>query len=97
MKHIIHTPTGDFAYVESEFDHETGLEFEAPAKHAELVERVKSLKPGFGLDPKQFNALLDSYLLKGTVENGAEVWAQMDEKQQWMFQELKKSFKRTNK
>ncbi len=57
MKTIIHIPTGDFAFIEQEFDEEMIPEAAIMA-YTELKEKLKG---GEGLNSKGIDALLDSY------------------------------------
>src|SRR3990167_6718576 len=97
MKHTIHTPTADFAYVESSTEGQykegtIGDEAGLIADHNALVAQVKG---GVGLDEKEFNRVLDEYLTTKTVVNGTEHYAAMNLQQQGVFQTIKRSFART--
>jgi len=52
---------------------------------------------GAGIPTVQFNALLDEYLTTRGIKNGGDTWENMSKEQQAVFQEIKKSRKRTNK
>lgn len=62
------------------------------------VEAYKALREAYtakpGLAPKEFNKVVDEYCSTGTLLNGTELYAQMNEKQQFFFQTLKNSDKR---
>ena len=91
MRHTIHTPTADFAYVETEYESTTEAEV-AVLVHTKLVAGIKG---GEGLDEKEFNRVLDEYLTTKTVVNGTEHYAKMNLGQQGVFQTIKRSFART--
>ena len=92
MKHTIHTPTADFAYVETEYESSTEQIAVAVLEHTALVAGIKG---GEGLDEKEFNRVLDEYLTTKTVVNGTEHYAAMNLQQQGVFQTIKRSFART--
>lgn len=98
MRHKIHTPTEQFGFVETEFEHpalhidEEQFEHEV-ASHKMLVGLVKG-EIGLGITDTQFNHILDTYLATGTFSNGDDLFHQMNEVQQGTLQEIKKSRKR---
>lgn len=67
-----------------------------------VVEAYKALreaytpKVGPGLIPKEWIRCVDEYRNTGTLLNGADLFHQMNEKQQFFFQELKKADKRAD-
>lgn len=85
----IRIPTQQYAYVEIDF---FGTVEELKEKHDE-VNNLFNQKAGDGLDAKEWRETLDGYL-RGEGTN-SETFSRMSEKQQYMIQELKKSFKRT--
>lgn len=89
-KTIIRIPTQQYAYIEMEVSVETLDELKTI--HDSLYETLNQ-KPGDGLAQKEWNTTLDGYL-RGDGTN-SETFSRMSEKQQYMIQELKKSFKRT--
>ncbi|MDO8094427.1 MAG: hypothetical protein Q6360_13195 [Candidatus Brocadiales bacterium] len=96
MKFTIHTPTGDFAYVESELEGALvvgqGDETRLVEEHNNLVSLVKGRGEGFGLEHKEWNRVLDGYLNTGECDpNDIEG---MDKTQQNIINEIKKAFKR---
>ena len=90
MKTIIRLPTEQYAYIE--------MEIEAASPQA-AVEAYKELadayKPKAGISREEFNAALDQYLIDGT--GNTDQFHTMSEKQQFVFQEIKKSNSRVNK
>ena len=92
MKATLHFPTEQYGYAEVQ------IEVEAPHEAVgAYFEAQAALKTGTGIAPKAFNALLDEYLATGTTKDGAGVWEDMSDFQRGVFQEIKKSLKRTNK
>lgn len=87
MKSIIRIPTTQYGYIETEFE---GTVEETIAEHNRILLLYNG---GFGLEPKEFNKALDRYLNEGTGET--EVYLKMSKEQQMVFQEIKKSIKRT--
>lgn len=88
MKNTIQIRTSDFEYIMQEFE----------GTPEEAVDAFKALKGawtgGTGLPEKDFNHCLDTYMTTGTLNGGTELYHQMNEKQQYVFQSLKKAFKR---
>lgn len=95
MKHIIHTPTADFAYVESEYDEEDigKMGIEIVQMHREVVNLVKN--EGNGLPEKEFSEIVDEYIATNKMADGADRYEQMNRDQKMIIQCLKRSFKRT--
>jgi hypothetical protein len=56
---------------------------------------VPSVYSGEGISVDEFNAALDRYLTDGTGQ--LDLFVRMSKKQQYVFQEVKKSFNRLNK
>ena len=90
MKTEIQIRTGDFEYINRQFDEELSEE--------DAVEKFNMLKRawggGPGLETKVFNDSLVEYLQTGKLRNGTELYSQMDIDQQRTFQDIKKAFKR---
>ncbi len=90
MKTQLQIRTGDFEYIMQECE----------ADANEAVAAFKALKeawaPKPGLAPKVWNDCIDSYMATGTLVSGTELYVEMNEKQQFFFQELKKHNKRAN-
>lgn len=87
MKHTIHTPTGDFAYIATEFDHDDFL-----ASQDILMEHqtlVNSVKGGEGLDNKTFIGILDELWVKHSVSGDPGIIEQMSPSQK----EIVRAFK----
>lgn len=89
MKILLRIPTVQYGYMDVEFE---GTPEEAIQEHNRILALYNG---GFGLETKEFNKALDTYLRDGTGET--EVYLQMSTDQQRVFQEIKKSFKRINK
>lgn len=89
MKTTIHVKTGDFEFIEMEYDR-----FFTPEEASEHYDALRRLHtpPGEGISQKEENDTLDRYLIEGTGE--LDVYLRMNEKQKYMFQALKRSFKR---
>ena len=92
MKYTCHTPVEQYGFISAELE---GTAEQAVAAYREVAELVK-VRPSNELDRKVFNNLLDNYLSGGKIEDGANYWEQMSPAQQGVFQEIKKSHKRTN-
>lgn len=84
----IHVPVEEYGFVEA--DAETADE--ARTLYSEVKEMFKH---GEGLGHKEWITALDSYLNDGIIS--ADNYADMSKAQQYVIQELKKSFKRVNK
>lgn len=94
MIYHLRVPTSEpYAYIEADFE---GDAEGAVEEYKRLTALVKN-EGGAGVPITQFNALLDEYLSTGTIKNGGDVWENMSKEQQVVFQEIKKSRKRTNK
>ena len=88
-KYILRIPsTVQYAYVEAEFD---GSAEDAIAEHDRLN---KLMLGGFGLEPKEWNKALDSYLRDGSMD--ANIHEQMSKEQKWLIHEIDKSISRQN-
>lgn len=94
MKHTIHTPTGDFAYVETEFESGKDNIEEAAIFHQVTIGALN--RGGIGLDKKEFDRCIDEYLGTGTIKDGASLYPKMNLEQQNIIQTIKRSFKRKN-
>lgn len=92
MKFTLRLPLEQYAFAEM------NIEAEDVAAAAQAYADLQSaFKVGDGIPQKDFNALLDEYLSTGTTTDGAGVWEDMSDFQRGVFQEIKKSLKRTNK
>lgn len=89
MKFELRIPTDTYAYVNAEFE---GTAEEAKEKYDEIK---KTFSSGFGLEPKEWNRVLDKYLADGTMKS--EEYETMDAEQKKIIQEIKKSIKRQPK
>ncbi len=85
----IRVPLDPYAYIEYQIE---GTVEDAVAEYKRAIEAYKANGEGFGLETKDFNSALDKYLKDGTGET--EVYMQMNDKQKYVFQEIKKSLKR---
>lgn len=88
MKHVIHTPTADFAYVETEFEQD---QEDVAMQHHRYIVGMEKSGPGLAT----FKEALDEYLTTGALKNGTELWQEMNDNQRFVFQEIKKSKQRT--
>ncbi len=85
--YTLHVPTGDFAFIEQ--DYEAATPQEAVAQFRAIQ---RAYTGGFGLEAKEWNQCLDRYLNgKGMDSN---TYASLSADQQRMIQELKKAYKR---
>lgn len=102
MTHKIHTPTADFAYVESEIYPPTaGLSSipdpsieEQIEEHVRIVEIAK-YKVGEGLPDKDWRRVIDNYI-HGDHTMKAEEFDAMNANQQFMVKQYKLSKSRAN-
>lgn len=86
-KIIHHIPTEQFGFTEVEIAEGSEMTYsEAKSLYG------ANLPSQEGLETKEFNEALDRYLTDGTGET--DVYLRMNESQQRMFQEIKKSFAR---
>ncbi len=81
--------TEQYAYIEVTVEATPSGIYDA---YQELTDMFKAKE---GLPQKDFNAALDRYLKDGTGET--ETYLKMSPKQQQVFQEIKKAFKRIEK
>jgi hypothetical protein len=88
-KYEIHVPTVQFGFISCSM---TGTPEEAVEEHDQLMRMIG----GEGIPTKEFNRILDEYLKTGKVVDGGNLWEDMNEFQRGVFQEIKKSLKRTN-
>lgn len=90
MKTTIRIPTEQYAFVEIE------VEAENPE---EVKQKYDEIKSAFNevpdLPQKEWNRVLDRYLNEATMES--EEYYSLSPRQQYLIQELKKSFKRVTK
>lgn len=82
----LHVATGDFCFLETDFE---GTAEEA-IQEAKRLQATVSGQPG--LSQPAFNKILDVYLVGGSMT--PDDYYAMNEKQQWMIQELKRAKKR---
>lgn len=87
----LHIPTEQYGFILRKV---TGTPEDAVTAYKEVADAWKG---GAGLPTDKFNALVDEYLSTGTVVNGGDIWGDLNEKQMWFFNEIKKSNKRRNK
>lgn len=99
MKITYRIPTKEqFAFIEVVKDYENPIDtLYIKSYYDELTNAFKEKEAGPGLPTKEFNDVLDEYIVTGKIANGADLYAQMDETQQRVIQEIKKSKNRTNK
>lgn len=90
MKTTIRIPTTQFAYLQFEFE---GTPEEAIEEHNRIIKLYNN--ENAGLDQKEWNKLLDKYILTGVMES--DEGERMSEKQSWMVHELDKSSSRVNR
>ena len=89
MTYTLRIPsTVQYAYIETEFK---GSAEEAIAEHDRLN---KLMLGGFGLEPKEWNKALDTYLQDGSMN--PDVHEQMSKEQKWLIHEIDKSISRQN-
>lgn len=89
MKSTLRIPTTEsYAYIEVEFE---GTDEEIITKYREFT---KTVQGGFGLEEKEFNRVLDSYIPVGGSMRPDEYEA-MSPSQQELIQTIKRSKKRT--
>lgn len=85
MKTTFRIPTTDYAYIEVVED----KEYTPKA----IVERFRELQRayngGFGLEAKEWNKLLDNYLLEKGMPS--DKFVELDVQQAWMIHELDKA------
>lgn len=87
MKTTIHTPTADFAFVETEYE---GARAELNAEILEQHEAVvQGIKGGVGIDNKTFIALLDELWDKESIQADPGIFETMSHSQK----EIMRAFK----
>lgn len=89
MKHIIHTPTADFAYVETEIEITEGNQKMAGQMLESHNNLLTIVRGGDGLDNKSFIALLDELWTKHSIAGDPGVISDMSKSQQ----EIVRAFK----
>ncbi len=89
MKNTLRIPTDMYAYIEVEY---VGTPEEAIEEYKRLTQLVKG---GAGMPRKDFTAILDAVLSKGTRPMTPDEWESMSPEQQNIFGEIKNSWKRT--
>jgi hypothetical protein len=92
MTNTLRIPTNDqYGFIEVQFE---GTPDEAYEEYRRLVALVKG---GGGLERKEFIAILDEYLTTKKLSGDPGVLSQMNDDQQLVIQEIKKSYARANK
>ena len=96
MKVTYHIPTEQYGFVEVEYEKNIGDKEDLELSDYQTVKALVSpeMAVGQGLDTKVFNDALTEYMLTNELRGGLEFYNQMNEKQQFVFQEVKKAFKR---
>ncbi|MFZ2152164.1 MAG: hypothetical protein WAV09_03590 [Minisyncoccia bacterium] len=77
-----------YCYIEAEYEGEAS---EAVAEYHRLN---KLMQGGFGLEPKDWNRVIDGYLRDGSMS--AEDGEQLSKEQAWLIREIDKSTSRIN-
>ncbi len=92
MKFTLRLPTDVYAYIEQRIDVENAQE--AVEAYKDLQKAWKGAEDGPGLPLKKWNDWLDGYMngKAGSIDD----WAEMDDRQKWCINEIKKAMKRTN-
>ncbi len=90
MKAKLHIKIGEFEFLE--LDEERGEGFNSKELKRIYDEVVREFEPKEGLEPKEWNSVLDKYLTENTMESNQH--ERMSPRQQRMIQEIKKSFAR---
>jgi hypothetical protein len=92
-KHELRIPTLEpYAYINIEFE---GTAEEALAEYKRITALVKGEPEGFGLTDKEFNAVIDELLTKGSITGDPGMLEQMTKEQSSTIQSIKRSLKRT--
>lgn len=93
MKHVIHTPTADFAYVETEIEEaEKIIEPDIIESHNRLVSMIKG---EVGLPAKEWAELRHRYFTGGAIT--PDEFYSLSPQQQFWVQETKKEIRSENK
>ena len=91
MIHHIRVPAEQFAYLETDFE---GSPEEAVQLYRQITYLVTQAK---GIDPKEFNAVLDEYLVNDSISGDPGITEAMSVEQLAIIQAIKRSRARTNK
>lgn len=94
MKHVIHSATGQYEFVESEW--ENGDPYGIIENHNAVVREVKGEPAGVGLGDKEWRALIDAYLNNKPYDYESVI-ERLNEKQRWALNQIKLSRVRTKK
>ena len=86
----IRIPTTQYGFLEFEFE---GTPEQAVEEHNRILLLYNG---GFGLEHKDWNAVVDRMLSKGDIES-SDTWAALSKEQMWFINEIKKAFKRLEK
>jgi hypothetical protein len=95
MKTTYHIPTEQYGFIEVEVDKIEETTQEALKTAVEGYKRIsEAYNGGFGLEPKEFNRVYDSFLTNGEIVGDPGIIEQMDLGQQRSINDLKKAVKR---
>lgn len=89
MKILLRIPTVQYGYMDVEFE---GTPEEAIEEHNRIIRLYNG---GFGLDKKEWNKLLDTYLKGEGMDSN--LMEKLDERQSWWIHEFDKASARINK
>jgi hypothetical protein len=90
MKYTGHVPTEQYGFISVE------LEADGPEEAVQAYKALQdAFKGGTGLSTKEWCLFIDCYVSTGKPpDNGLELWENMDDRQRWMINEIKKCIKR---
>lgn len=95
MKHVIHTPTEQYGYVETEIE---GIVDDSPyadsplvREHQALVATIKGGADAVGMDTKDFNAVIDELIERQAITGDPGMVETMNAEQQTILQAIKRS------
>ncbi len=88
-KYTAHVPTEQYGFIAIDVE---GDVYDAVEAYRGLQQAWKGT--GAGLADQQWRDLLDEYIATGKISNGGEIWEELDERQRWLINEIKKSIKR---
>lgn len=89
MKYTLHVPVEQYGFIQVD---------DIPTREEAILE-YKKVAADFineGLDPKEFNAILDDLLDDRSISGDPGSIEKMSPAQRFVINEIKKSFKRTN-
>lgn len=86
IKATLRIPTEQYGFVEFE------VEDTAENIQSFYYEMIEQYKDGFGLEIKEYNGVIDTYLRKGEMES--DLYEKMSTKQKEVIQTIKRSFNR---